>query len=234
MSQMQSWTVRLRGQGFRALCASLLALVGLGLPVAEPAWSRPPTDDALVNVNGCTGVRVRGDSRSIHVITAVHCVRGAIGIYVENPKAQVSVSGTPVFQKDDVVVIELLNQPGTSTFLKLQTAVLSTVQPEPGETLWMLTAANDTSEKGPAWVTLYTPAIPTGVLIHYNGLVFKQIWMGGIYRGYSGSPFYWKGAVIGTLSVGLFRYADQATYWGGYSPISQEVVDWLSNKAREQ
>ena len=218
----------------KRLILGLLLTLLLLRPPAEAAWTRPPSDDALVTVNGCSGVRVQGDSRSIHVITAAHCVRGAIGIRVENPQAQVSVGGTPVFWKDDVVVVELLNQPGATTFLKLQTAVLSVVQPEPGETLWMLTATNDTSAAGPAWVTLYTPAIPTGALTQYNKLTFKQVWMGGIYRGYSGSPFYWRGAVVGTLSVGLFRYADQATYWGGYSPIPQEVVDWLGQKAREQ
>ena len=212
----------------------LLALLLLLTKPAVAAWNRPPSDDALVSVNGCTGVRVQGDFRSIHVLTAAHCVRGAIGVRVENPRAQVSVGGTPVFWKDDVVVVELLNQEGTSTFLKLQTAALSAGQPEPGEMLWMLTATNDTSGAGPVWVTLYTPAVPTGALIQYNKLTFKQVWMGGIYRGYSGSPFYWRGLVVGTLSVGLFRNADQATYWGGYSPIPQEVVDWLGEKAREQ
>ena len=215
----------------RLILALLLLL--LTNPAAA-AWNRPPSDDALVTVNGCSGVRVQGDSRSIYVITATHCVRGAIGIRVENPRAQVSVGGTPVFWKDDVIVIELLNQEGTSTFLKLQTAVLSAAQPEPGEMLWMLTGSNDTSDKGPPWVTLYTPALVTGANTLYSGKLFKQVWVGGMYRGYSGSPFYWRGVVVGTLSVGMFRNVDQATYWGGYSPIPQEVVDWLGAKAREQ
>ena len=210
-----------------------LLLLALARPT-EAAWNRPPSDDALVTVNGCSGVRVQGDSRSIYVITATHCVKGAIGIRVENPQAQVSVGGTPVFWKDDVIVIELLNQEGTSTFLKLQTAVLSAVQPKPGEMLWMLTASNDISEKGPAWVTLYTPALSIGDNVPYGDKTFKRVWIGGVYRGYSGSPFYWRGVVVGTLSVGFFRNVDQATYWGGYSPIPQEVVDWLGAKAREK
>ena len=211
-----------------------LVLIYLKSCEAHAAWTWPPSDDALVTVNGCSGVRVQGNPRYIYILTAAHCVRGAIGIQVQNPKTNKIVGGAPAYWKNDVVVVELLSQPGVETFLKLNTAALSVAQPEPGEMLWMLTTSNDVSGRGPANVTLYSPAISIGKDVQYNNRVFKQVWVGGMYRGFSGSPFYYRGVVVGVLSVAFFRSPDTATYWGGYSPIPQEIIDWLGQKAREQ
>ena len=213
-------------QRLLAFCAVLF----LAYPAVAHFGAPPPEDTGLVYIGGCTGTRIAG-SGNPRFITAKHCVHMNSGAMIANPRFGGLVPAVVVWTVGDLVVLEALSVPETHKFFRLRPMALSLPPVARGVPLWMITLLNDTSEgsKEP-YATAYTPVISIGDLVTYRGWALTKIWLGGVYRGFSGSPVFAGDSVVGILSVAYIVRADAMSAWGAMSPVTPELLQFVKEK----